>query len=345
MRQTVLTERQKRILLTIVRKYMNDGEPVSSGFVCSQLGSDLSPATIRNEMAELSHLGYLQQPHVSAGRIPTVLAYHQYVSAFLVEATRGRMFAGPMDLPLRYESLPRLFESVASAVSDRTKKVSFVLSPPNNSVTLRHLSLVPFSDSVLMMVLITDRENVEGYKLVAPSGANEQELASVNAIFARELRGKSLEEGIRILRFGNILPQEMARRYGGVLDAVAELMESELRKGESQIVVRGIEQMLGELPEDQIGAFSALSTFLSREEVVKPYLASLSHQGEISLLIGEENKQEELRSFSLVSVCYSLQSNQRGILGVVGPIRMNYVRAITVLESFAGYLGRVSSIA
>jgi len=101
--------------------------------------------------------------------------------------------------------------------------------------------------------------------------------------------------------------------------------------------------MLSELPEDQIGAFSALSTFLSREEVVKSYLASLSRQGEISLLIGEENKQEELRSFSLVSVCYSLNSDQRGVLGVVGPIRMNYVRAITVLESFAGYLSKVSS--
>ncbi|MGB9667283.1 MAG: hypothetical protein ACPL2N_08215, partial [Candidatus Cryosericum sp.] len=295
MRQTVLTERQKRILLTIVRKYMNDGEPVSSGFVCSQMGTDLSSATIRNEMAELGRLGYLQQPHVSAGRVPTVLAYHQYVSAFLVEATRGRMFAGPMDLPLHYESLPRLFETVASAVSDQTKKVSFVLSPPINSITLRHISLVPFSDSMLMLVLITDRENVEGYKIPAPAGSTERELADINGIFARELRGKSLEEGIRSLRFGNILPQDMARRYEGVLDAVAQLIDGELRKGESQIVVRGIEQMLGELPEDQIGAFSTLSAFLSREEVVKPYLASLSHEGEISLLIGEENKQEELR--------------------------------------------------
>ncbi len=170
----------------------------------------------------------------------------------------------------------------------------------------------------------------------------EQELADINAIFARELRGKSLEEGIRTLRFGNVLPQDLALRYGGVLDAVAELMEGELRKGESQIFVRGIEQMLSELPDDQVGAFSTLSTFLSREEVVKPYLNSLSDRGEISLFIGEENQREELRSFSLVSVSYSLDSNQRGILGLVGPIRMNYIRAITVLESFAGYLGRVS---
>jgi len=235
MKQTVLTERQKRILLTIVRKYMNDGEPVSSGFVCSQMGRDLSPATIRNEMAELERLGYLQQPHVSAGRVPTVLSYHEYVSTFLVEATRGRMVAGPMDLPLRYESLPRLLESVASAVSDRTKKVSFVLSPPCNSVTLRHVSLVLFSETVLMLVLITDRESVEGYKLPAPRGVTEQELSDINAIFAKELRGKSLEEGIRILHFGNILPQSMARRYEDVLDAVAELMESELRKERARL--------------------------------------------------------------------------------------------------------------
>ena len=78
-------------------------------------------------------MGYLQQPHVSAGRVPTVLGYHMYISAFLVEATRQRMFTGPMDLPLQYESLPRLFDGVATAVSDRTKKVSFVLSPPMNS--------------------------------------------------------------------------------------------------------------------------------------------------------------------------------------------------------------------
>ncbi|RIE17621.1 heat-inducible transcriptional repressor HrcA [Candidatus Cryosericum septentrionale] len=337
-----LTERQKRILLAIVRKYMDDGEPVSSGFVTSQLGNDLSSATIRNEMAELSSMGYLQQPHVSAGRVPTVLAYHMYISAFLVEATRHRMFTGPMDLPLRYESLPRLFDGVATAVSDRTKKVSFVLSPPINSVTLRHVSLVPFSETVLMLVFITDRESVEGYKLLAPADTTEQELADINAIFARELRGKSLEEGIHTLRFGNMLPQDFALRYGGVLDAVAQLMEGELRKGESQIFVRGIEQMLSELPDDQVAAFSTLSTFLSREEVVKPYLNSLSDRGEISLFIGEENQREELRSFSLVSVSYSLDSNQRGVLGLVGPIRMNYIRAITVLESFAGYLGRVS---
>jgi heat-inducible transcriptional repressor len=338
----LLTQRQKRILLTIVRKYMDDGEAVSSGFVTSQLGSDLSSATVRNEMAELSNMGYLQQPHVSAGRIPTVLAYHMYVSMFLVEATRRRMFTGPLDLPLHYENLPHLFDGVASAVSDRTKKVSFVLSPPMNSVTLRHVSLVPFSETVLMLIFITDRENVDGYKLQAPAGTTEQELTEINVILARELRGKSLDEGIRTMRFGNVLPQRLAIRYGSVLDAVAELMEGELRKGESQIFVRGIEQMLGELPDDQVGAFSTLSTFLSREEVVKPFLNSLSDRGEISLFIGEENPREELKSFSLVSVRYSLESNLRGILGVVGPIRMNYIRAITVLESFAGYLGRVS---
>lgn len=338
----LLTERQKRILLTIVRKYMDDGEPVSSGFVTSQLGNDLSSATVRNEMAELGSMGYLQQPHVSAGRIPTVLAYHLYISMFLVEATRRRMFTGPLDLPLQYENLPRLFDGVASAVSDRTRKVSFVLSPPMNSVTLRHVSLVPFSDAVLMLILITDRENVDGYKLQAPAETTEQELADINAILARELRGKSLEEGIRTMRFGNVLPQGLAIRYGTVLDSIAELMEGELRKGESRIFVRGIEQMLSDLPDDQIGAFSTLSTFLSREEVVKPFLNSLSDRGEISLFIGEENPREELKSFSLVSVRYSLESNLRGILGVVGPIRMNYIRAITVLESFAGYLGRVS---
>jgi heat-inducible transcriptional repressor len=338
----LLTERQKRILLTIVRKYMDDGEPVSSGFVTSQLGNDLSSATIRNEMAELSAMGYLQQPHVSAGRVPTVLAYHMYISMFLVEATRRRMFTGPLDLPLQYESLPRLFDGVASAVSDRTKKVSFVLSPPMNSVTLRHVSLVSFSDTVLMLIFITDRENVDGYKLQAPAGTTEQELADINAILAKELRGKTLDEGIRTIRFGNVLPQGLAIRYGTVLDAIAELMEGELRKGESQIFVRGIEQMLSDLPDDQVGAFSTLSTFLSREEVVKPFLNSLSDRGEISLFIGDENPREELKSFSLVSVRYSLESNLRGILGVVGPIRMNYIRAITVLESFAGYLGRVS---
>jgi heat-inducible transcriptional repressor len=193
-----------------------------------------------------------------------------------------------------------------------------------------------------MLIFITDRENVDGYKLQAPAGTTEQELADINAILAKELRGKTLDEGIRTIRFGNVLPQGLAIRYGTVLDAIAELMEGELRKGESQIFVRGIEQMLSDLPDDQVGAFSTLSTFLSREEVVKPFLNSLSDRGEISLFIGDENPREELKSFSLVSVRYSLESNLRGILGVVGPIRMNYIRAITVLESFAGYLGRVS---
>ncbi|MEN6550567.1 MAG: heat-inducible transcriptional repressor HrcA [Candidatus Cryosericum sp.] len=338
----ILTERQKHILEIVVRKYMDDGEPVSSGYVAGQLGTEVSSATVRNEMAGLGEMGYLQQPHVSAGRVPTVLAYHAYISAFLVEATHRRMFTGPIDLPLQYESLPRLLDSVAGAVSSRTKKVSFVLSPASDSVTLRHVSLVPFSDTALMLVLITDRENVEGYKLMMPAGSSEEELAGINAIFCRELRGKTLEEGIRKLRYGNILPQDLALRYGDVVDSVAELMETELRKGERQIFVRGIEQMLSELPDDQVGAFSSLSTFLKREEVVAPYLDSLSHRGEISLFIGDENPREELKNFSLVSVTYSLDHNQRGLLGVVGPIRMNYIRAITVLESFAGYLGRVS---
>ncbi len=338
----VLSERQKRILEIVVRKYMDDGEPVSSGYVASQLGTEVSSATVRNEMAELGEMGYLQQPHVSAGRVPTVLAYHAYVSAFLVEAARRRMFTGPIDLPLQYENLPRLLDSVAGAVSNKTKKVSFVLSPASDLVTLRHVSLVPFSDTTLMLVLITDRENVEGYKLMKPPGSSDEELVGVNAILSRELRGKTLEEDIHILRYGNILPQDLALRYGNLVDSVTELMEAELRKGERQIFVRGIEQMLSELPDDQVGAFSSLSTFLKREEVVAPYLDSLSHRGEISLFIGDENPREELKNFSLVSVTYSFDHNQRGLLGVVGPIRMNYVRAITVLESFAGYLGRVS---
>jgi heat-inducible transcriptional repressor len=337
----ILTERQKRILLAVVSKYMEDGEPVSSGFVTQTLGNDLSSATIRNEMVELSRMGYLQQPHVSAGRTPTVLAYHQYISTFLAEAAGHRMFSSPMELPLQYESLPRLFDGVAVALSDRTKKVSFVVSPPMNSVKLRHVSLVHFGEAMLMLVLITERENVDGYKLALPADATEAELASVNGILARELLGKTLDEGIRTLHCGNLLPQSLSLRFGTILDAVAELMEAEVRRGDCQIFVRGIEQMLGELPDDQVSSFSALSTFLSREEVVKPYLNSLGDLSEISLFIGDENPREELKSFSLVSVRYSLESNRTGVLGLVGPIRMNYVRAITALESFAAYLGRV----
>ncbi len=339
----ILTERQKRILVTIVRKYMDDGEPVSSAYVTKELGSDLSSATIRNEMLELSNLGYLQQPHISAGRVPTVLAYHFYISMFLAQAGRHRMFAGPLDLPLRYENLPHLFDGVASALSTKTRKISFVISPSSNTVKLRHISLVLFSSTMLMLVFVTDKENVEGYKLAAPPETTERELAGINAILAREVRGKTLDEAIHILHFGNILPQDLAIRFGTVLDAVAELMENELRKGDSQIFVRGIEQMLSDLPDDQVGAFSTLSSFLSREEIVKPYLNSLSDRGEINLFIGDENPREELKNFSLVSVRYSLESNQHGVLGVVGPIRMNYIRAITVLEGFAGYLGRVTN--
>lgn len=339
----ILTERQKRILFTVVHKYMDEGEPVSSAYVTKQLGNDLSSATIRNEMLELSNLGYLQQPHVSAGRVPTVLAYHFYISTFLLQAGRRRMFAGPLDLPLQYESLPHLFDGVASALSVRTKKISFILSPASSTVTLRHINLVLFDNATLMLVFITDKENIEGYKLVAPAQTTEQELAEINDILTRAVRGKTLEEAIRILRFGNILPQDLSIRFGSVLDAVAELMETELRKGDSQIFVRGIEQMLSELPDDQVAAFSSLSAFLSREEVVKPYLNSLSERGEINLFIGDENPREELKNFSLVSVRYSLEPDQHGVLGLVGPIRMNYIRAITALEGFAGYLGRVTS--
>ncbi len=338
----LLTERQKRILLTVIRRFLDDGQAVSSACVVADLGGGLSSATVRNEMVELTTMGYLQQPHVSAGRVPTVLAYHLYVSLFLYEATRRRMFTGPLNLPLQYENLPRLFDGVATAISDRTKKVSFVLSPPMSLVKLRHVSLVQFSDNVLMLILVTDRENVDGYKLQAPTGATEQDLVDINAILARELRDKILDEGIQTLRCGNILPQRLAVRYGVIIDAIAEVMEGELRRGESQVFVRGIDRMLGELPDDQVGAFSNLSAFLSREEVLKPFLNSLSDRGDISLFIGDENSREELKNFSLLSVQYSLESNKHGILGIVGPIRMNYVRAITVLESFAGYLGRVT---
>ncbi len=333
-----LDERKYLILQAIIDDYILTAMPVGSRTISRKSGVGYSPATIRNEMSDLEELGYLDQPHTSAGRVPSNKAYRLYVDHLMkaVKLTNDEREQMHDHLVAKSKQVEGVIRSAAGVLSDATKYTSVIVAPKLSTLRIKHVQLVPVAERMALMVIVTNAGIVKDAIITVPEGMDADELYAISRTLTEKLAEKPLE-AVR-QAFAELLRNAEYNRR--LLGETLQVIEKRLEAGgdASDVIVGGPANML-EYPEysDVNKARSFLSVLESKDTLRK--LLNRDGGMEISIRIGPENQLPALNDCSIVTASYRVGDHSSGTLGIIGPTRMNYNRVISVLE----FMGRALS--
>ncbi|MDI6688892.1 MAG: heat-inducible transcriptional repressor HrcA [Actinomycetota bacterium] len=361
----MLDSRKKLILYAVVHNYILTAEPVSSLRLVEQYQLGVSPATVRNELAELEEMGYLWQPHTSAGRIPTDRGYRYYVDSLM--GSEGLSPVEKRSIHLFYTQLNKemedLMRETSQLLSQLTNYVAVVFGPALRKSSLKHLDLISLCPHSVLMVLITDTGCVAKRVLEMDRSINQRKLSRVERVLNRKLADLNLYEISQKRReFADLLPQQSGLVQGIIDKILDSLMQEEreriylggtaniLRQPEFESLER-IQNLLKTLEQGYI----LLQLLGEALEACPPSLSSLAASphsaagqagrgrwvSKVIVRIGSENEAVEMQDYSLVATGYHAGGQTLGTLGILGPTRMNYPRAISAVECIAQNLSRI----
>lgn len=335
-----LDRRSQEILEAVVESYIHKGEPVGSRAVSKMSSEGLSAATIRNVMAELEEGELLTQPHTSAGRIPTDLGYRLYVDS-LMKARRLRKDEEQMiesSLLATPIELHDLFGSVSRILSRLSHHLGLVVSPHISRARLKETEFVRLGKNRVLVIIVAVSGMIHN-KVIAIDGDHPQEkLDKIGRYLSDEFRGNTLAE-IRD-RILEMMGQEKAL-YDALLRDALELGRASLEIEEEQtggeVFVDGTSNLLAEPEFSSINRLKGLfRTFEEKHELLRVLNSCLENeQPGVKLLIGSENPHPDLAGCTLVASSYGTGGRTLGTLGIIGPTRMEYARAIALVDSVA----------
>ena len=325
-----MDERKLRILQAIIDDYILTGVPVGSRTISKKYDMGLSSATIRNEMSDLEELGFLDQPHVSAGRIPSAKAYRLYVDTLLqtgripddsAESIRSH-FTG------RVHQMEDVIDHAAQVLSSLTHYTAVVLSPKGAQPKLQTVQLVPVSQETALVVIVTDMGVIRDSVIRIGSQMDSDTLYAISRTLTTELRGCTLSEACERI-------PALMERVGGndlVLQEVYGFLSSgEKNPRRSHVAVGGTSNMLA-YPEysDMDKARNFLTLMETRDKLAD--IIRGSGEMAFTVRIGPETGIPEMADCSIVTATYSSRGGQQGTIGVIGPTRMRYSRVLSILN-------------
>ncbi|MBP5662123.1 MAG: heat-inducible transcription repressor HrcA [Clostridia bacterium] len=330
-----LTERQKQILQTIIEDYIVSAIPVGSRTLSKTIA--LSSATIRNEMSDLEELGYLEQPHTSAGRVPSQKAYRFYVDHLIpmtqLSLSEIRYLRAYYDK--RIGQTGEILSDAARVVSELTQYVSVVTPPRVSGVKVSSIQLMPVNRITAMVVLLTDTGMVQNTPIVLPRSVTPDELLSMSGLLNRLFAGKNVSEihpGVQYAVENEIADQKQ------IFDTICAVLEARLESEENRVVVEGASKMLAHQEFSDVEKARAFLQLLEENDK----LGELVNEGDgrVSVRIGTETG---LNDMSIVTATYSAGNRHLGRIGVIGPTRMQYDKVLSVLEQVGQTLSEIFS--
>lgn len=326
----MLTERQRLILSAIVDDYIRSAEPVGSRSISKRGDVGFSPATIRNEMSDLEEMGYLEQPHTSAGRIPSHKGYRYYVDHLL---RLGRITEHELDIMKLFfaekiHEIELVIQHVAMILSNLTNYTSIVLGPEMFSTTLRHLQLIPLNDQTAVAIIVTNTGHVENKTVTIPEGIPVSELEKVVSILNAKL------SGVPLLQLKSKLYNEIGTelsKYVSRYEELIHLIEDVLSNDEeNRIFLSGTTNMLTQPEFKDVEKVKTILDLLDETQtLVKMFSTAPSG---IQVRIGTENHMEAINNCSLITATYSIAGHSLGTIGILGPTRMEYAKVISLLD-------------
>ncbi len=327
-------ERKKAILCAVIECYIRTGEPVGSKMIAGLLNYAVSSATIRNDMAELSALGYLEQPHTSAGRIPTAKAFRLYIDRLMPRRAVTEQHRAAIINRLQHAAgdPERLLVEATRILSETTGCVALTTSPAQTSDTVRRIECIRMSSRTVMLALMTSSGTLRSRLCCVDASMADEQLHTLCTLLTdrfgerplREIRLAELQQLVMVMDMGGL---PMTGLITGFYDLVRELVEADIRMaGQLQLI---------EKPDYGWEDARGLLNFLSDRDQLTAMLSGYTDG--LRVLLGSESMRPELRGSSVIVTRYSPDGKKSGTIGLIGPVRMDYAEAIPQLE----YMARV----
>ena len=321
-----LSDRKKKVLGALVDSYITDAEPISSSAIKNKYMPDVSSATIRSELATLEELGYLVQPHVSSGRVPSAKAYRFYVDCLLSECGDTDVDGLDETLKRRMSSVEELVRETAKTVSDVTNYTSLMVLSGADSLTVKEVKLVDLYDDSALVLVITDAGVIKDKTVAVPKDADGNYIELANRILNATFAGKSLAE----IGSSALVLEDNIEGMKALVDEVIRLLAEYKRARESELYLEGADKIF-QYPEardvDNVRSFVSI---ISKKEKLHDLVAG-DGDLEIDVKIGEQAS-EDLKHMALVTARYSVDGKEIGHVGVIGPERMDYKKVMSVLR-------------
>lgn len=329
-----LSERQQLVLRLVIQEYVNSAIPVSSKTITQGYSLGVSPATIRNDMAALEEMGYLTHPHTSAGRIPTEAGYRYFVEK-LMEQT---------DLPLEEQrmishqfhqarlEIDQWLKLSAAVLAHTTRNASLVTAPKSERCHLKHLELIAIREDAVLLVLVLQGGTLKQQILTFDSPVNQEELGPL----ARRLTSLWAHLDAGEIAASSTTLTGLAARVGNVVSTMMRRIDA---RRSSDIYHDGLLNILNQPDFKQREGIQQVIRALEERRVVDQLVDKVLQQGGVQIIIGGEGQWDELSEVGIVLARYGIDDEITGAMGVVGPVRMTYGRAVSIVR----YMSRLMS--
>lgn len=329
----MLTKRQKKILWAVIDDYIITAEPVGSRTVSKKKGVDVSAATIRNEMADLEEMGFLEQPHTSAGRIPSQKGYRFYVDHLLKPYmwSKGDLLALHEFYAVKIDHVEQAIKHMNSILAYLTNCMTFILGPNFSESRLKHLHIIPLYDRLVASIIVTDTGHVHQQRILLPEDISWSTLEKLVNLLNDRLSGSPMSKLEQIV--AKELKEELQRHvdhFEKLTDLAEQLLQTEQ---EERVYTSGATRILQQPEFRDVEKMKSILDLVEANEALVQLFKPESDG--IKVRIGHENHLEAVQDCSVVSASYTINGRPVGTIGVLGPTRMNYSRVIGILDFLA----------
>ncbi|MCR5255735.1 MAG: heat-inducible transcriptional repressor HrcA [Acetatifactor sp.] len=331
-----LDERKKTILLAVIRNYLETGEPVGSRTISKYTDLELSPATIRNEMADLEEMGYLLSPHTSAGRIPSDSAYRFYVDSMMEDKEREVTEMKDM-LIERQDKMESMLKQVVKVLAQNTQYATMIAAPKAKGSKVKFIQLSKVDISHILAVVVVEGNVIKNNIIEVNEELSDETIFKLNMLLNTNLNGLTMDEiSLSIITKLKSQAGSHSEIIAEVIDAVGESIKGD---EDLEIYTSGANNIF-KYPElaDQQKASELINAFEEKNQLNEILQDDEDSENRIQVYIGDENQLQSMKDCSVVTATYELGDGMKGTIGIVGPKRMDYGKVIGTLKTLQNQL-------
>ncbi len=334
--------RKQQVLEAIVESHIATAEPVSSRSIARKYRLGVSSATIRNEMSDLEELGLIEQPHTSAGRIPSQSGYRYYVDRLMKNSsltTQEKRIISSM-FAQKAKAINNLIQRTIKTVTHLTDYLVLLSWPQLENAALKKIKVLPLTPDQSLMVIMTETGWVESKVIDLPSGMTSDSLERIENVLNTHFQGLTFPQISRTI-LHSVYDELLKQRK--LLDRIMGIVEAVLQENADEgIFLGGAYNILKQPEYSDIAAVRNLMSFIEEESILRSILQK-TNPTEVTVKIGKEINYDPAAKYSVVSAVYSIGGNVVGSIGLLGPMRMDYARAIAIIEYITGTLSETLS--
>lgn len=343
--KSALRDKDRTVLTLVAESFVRHGRPVSSGAISQTRRISASPATLRNIMAKLETMGFLSQPHTSAGRVPTDKGLRHYVGGLLAEKAlpEERLPLFQEDFPNRTADFDSLLIQACRILADSSDNVGFVISPHIFRLPFEHLRFVKISDRRVLVILVTPFHMVLTETLETSLVLTQAELDRASQYVSQTFRGRT------ILAVRDALLRELPKvrmRYEEALDKLLDLIRTSIdrQEGDSRIFLQGVSRLVGKAELSDLDKLRSLFQNIEEKAALVKLLSDFISLDRVKVLIGAEANLPNVEDCSLVLSHYGYSNQVLGTLGIIGPKRIPYAKIIPLVDRMAKRVSRAITV-